>query len=263
MNIGLISDTHLESNSWQDEIDNLLPTNHIDAMLLLGDIAPYWVIVDICIYIQEKIGCHVIFVPGNHDYYSYGINMMEISMIEALWMKEARKNEFVHILINKNIVIGGIDFFGSTWWSGLDESDGLVENYSLFSDFRRIVKKWGIEGDIPLPIRINPHDMREFNAKSIKAFKAWSNKSKASKRVLCTHFPMLECMQNPNFEKSAYFNSQNDDLIKKHKPDYILFGHTHWNIRENVDGIICSSNMYGYSKEVGSIGFEKEFSIKT
>lgn len=171
----------------------------------------------------------------------------------------------VHILINKNVVIDGVDFFGSTWWSSLgndDQFDGFLESSKFMADFRYIVKSLKYE-DHALEIEMHdPYDMRVLNKKSSNAFIRWHKKSNARKKVLCTHFPVSERLTNTNFKPSVYFNSPDDKIIEKHPIDCILFGHTHWNIIKVANGISYCSNMYGYTKEVGNIGFNKDFSIK-
>lgn len=264
MKVGLLSDSHLLSESWLDHIDSMLPSNQVDVMVLLGDIGSHGFIPDVCIYVQEKLKCDVIFVPGNHDYYSYLYYVMTKKSIEQLWRKKTKHNSKIHILIDKSVTINGVDFFGSTWWSGLggdEHAEEFAKVSKSFSDFRFIITSIGYESGYFRTKYFDPDEMIKLNKKAIRAYKKWRINSKSEKRVLCAHFPMLDFMRNPNFKDSYYFNGVDDKVLLAHPPDYILFGHIHWNLESIEKGIYCASNMHGLKGEVGNIGFNKEFLI--
>jgi predicted phosphodiesterase len=262
--IGLISDLHLAPRAWDIAISDMLPASgSVDVMILLGDIGPYNLIPDICRFVQDALECEVLFIPGNHDYYSYGTSIASMSEIQELWVSGLAGESKIHVLIDSSWDYQGLSFFGSTWWSNMGsqvDRELFRLSESAFSDFSYILRGWSSESPPKLRF-LQSMDLPMMNRAAKGDYQKWLMSAGDKKKILCAHFPMLEQLRHPNFQRCVYFLSEDDEYILDRRPDMILFGHTHWNIRAAVHDIPCYSNMYGYSKERGAIGFDQDFVI--
>ena len=262
MKIGLLSDSHVSASNHFNEIMTMLPARGlVDVMVLLVDIAHYGQIFDICKHVKSILDCPVIFVAGNHEYYSYGKLRPSKLEIEALWFSQFSSDPDLHLLLDSDVEMGGISFFGSTWWSNMGsmyDREMFRFNQNFYSDFNFIVRKRNSDDSIVL---LDSMDLPIMNREARLAYSEWFAKSKNFKRVFLAHFPMLESLRHPHFPRSVYFVSEDDEFIIDHKPDLICFGHTHWNMDKRVHGVRCVSNMNGYQNEMGQIGFNKNLVI--
>lgn len=264
MNFGLLSDSHLSPRTWQADLPGMLPERgSVEVMILLGDIGHWSQIPEICITVQQALDCRVIFVPGNHDYYSYGSALHSMPEIVDYWHDKLSGQDQVSVLIDQHVDIGDISFFGSTWWSkmGSDIDRDLFRlDEHNFSDFSYIIRTWLGTGMRKLPAYLQSRDLPLMNSNAKLAYSSWDMNCK-KKKVLCAHFPMFEALRHPHYQRSVYFVSEDDEYMLDRLPDMVLFGHTHWNIREEVHGVPCISNMYGYQNESGAVGFKKDLVI--
>jgi predicted phosphodiesterase len=262
--IGLLSDSHLVPRTWDIALGDMLPVpGSVDVMILLGDIGPHNLIPDICRFVQNELACEVVFVPGNHDYYSYGVNIASMAEIESFWAGELAGESKIHVLIDSSWDYQGLSFFGSTWWSNMgSQVDRELFRLSepAFSDFSYIVRAWSKESK-PKPFLLQSMDLPMMNRAAKSAYQQWLISAGDKKKILCSHFPMLEGLRHPHYQRCVYFLSEDDEYILDRRPDVILFGHTHWNIRAEVHDIPCYSNMHGYSNERGAVGFDQDLII--
>ncbi len=264
MKFGLLSDSHLSPRTWEQDLPAMLPEcGSVEAMILLGDIGHWSQIPAICLLVHGILNCPVIFVPGNHDYYSYGSALRSMSQIVEHWRAGLDGHKDVHVLIDQSVDIGEVSFFGSTWWSRMGtemDRDLFRLNEHNFSDFSYIIRTWLGTGMRMLPAYLETRDLPLMNSAAKLEYSAWQMHTK-KKRVFCAHFPMFEALRHPKFSRNPYFVSEDDEWMLDRLPEMVLFGHTHWNIREAVHGIPCISNMFGYQNEAGLVGFDRELVI--
>lgn len=282
MRIGLISDCHLERPGDYVNVVNLLPEQPVDVFVVAGDATSFDYCFPMCELIHEKLGCDVIFVPGNHEYYSTRMYNSTVKLFNKQWEASFSKHDRLHFLQNNSIEIGGVHFFGTTWWTNFEgAADMTEEDLSYFADFsyihtkRKTAKEITEEknklselfNDDPLFTRlmakkiemtkpITKDQMIKMNKESVRLYKKWYKETEG-KKVLISHFPMLSSLQHPYFEPSGYFVSGDRKVIEKMPPDLLIYGHTHYNIDVNDAGTPCVSNMYGYRSEVGTTKFKK------
>lgn len=266
MDIGLLSDSHLSPRTWSEDLPKMLPkAGSVQVMVLLGDIGHWSQIPDICLFVQEALKCRVIFVPGNHDYYTWGATLRSMAEIVAYWTEKLSEHELISVLIDQHVDIEDISFFGSTWWSKMGteiDRDLFRLDEHNFSDFTYIIRTWLGTGMRRLPAYLESRDLPMLNSSAKIAYSAWQMQSK-KKKVLCAHFPMFEALRHPHYPRSPYFVSEDDYwMLEGRLPDMVLFGHTHWNIRETVHEIPCMSNMFGYQNESGQVGFDQNLIIR-
>jgi len=223
MRIQVVSDLHNEFGVIQKNYDKMIDTP-ADVLVLAGDISTHDGIIPLLKDIQEACDKTVIFVPGNHEYYGTSRKVLDKRF-------KAASNTKLQILLERDIIIGGVVFIGSTgWWDGSGGHLGQTVKHGL-NDFRLI------------------HDVAE-NGDGIW----WGQKAKSfidgklyyyranfpdMKRVVVTHhFPHRRSIARA-FQGSAlnvcFYNAW-EDLIKEYRPELWIHGHTHNGFDYRVKG---------------------------
>ena len=104
MKLNILSDLHLGFGAFET------PQNDADAVILAGDIsrpreAAAWAL---------RLGKPVLYVPGNHEFYDASID-------DALAeLKRLCAGTPVHVLDDKEIVLDGVRFLGTTLWTDFE-----------------------------------------------------------------------------------------------------------------------------------------------
>lgn len=283
MKIGIISDCHLEAEGSIEAVVDMLPSKPVDVFVVAGDATRAKWCTDLCLLIQKRLDCDVLFIPGNHEYYSTYFDRCLMSDLETMWRDQFLAHPRLHYLQNSSVTIGDVSFFGSTWWSNfMGEGDFTDDFIDYYSDFKFILtkefskqemKKKADEIRKRLPDSDLAHylvtqkmntrktmtkdDMIALNRVAVMEYKTWY-KTTPGRKVLVSHFPMLDSLRHTGFSPNPYFVSDNRELIEAYPPDLLIYGHTHWNIDVEDAGTRCVSNMYGYTLEVGRVGFDRE-----
>ena len=134
MNYIVLSDIHLEFGYYK--VPEFPPET---IVILAGDIhvgmRAEEFIVDLC-----KRFAHVIYVPGNHEFYRH-----TLEEVNAFW-KDVEITNF-HYLYNDKILLDGTVILGTTLWTDVGDMDWFtVRNLKQnMTDFR-VIKEFGIEG---------------------------------------------------------------------------------------------------------------------
>lgn len=247
MNIGLISDCHLENPGEVERLIELLPApGSIDVYIAAGDLTSGRNLKRFAEIAVNALDCPVIVVPGNHEYYDTYPMSIDAQAIEDMWRDDLASVRGAHLLINGCVEIDGVSFFGSTWWTNfsLMGTEYIQDQKILHAsqhDFQRIIKR-SSSGTIKF---MTPDDYIEMNLVAKAKFKSWRKSNDKVGRVAICHFPMLADLSNPNFSKSSYHVSSDDNFFMQNKPDLLIFGHTHYNFDTEIHGVRCVSNMYG------------------
>lgn len=224
----LFSDLHLEMRDTFPRIPRVHP-----IVILAGDIGhiesdTFHNFLGYC----SETWDHVIFVPGNREFYSRTRTYAELlKAYETLCDSYAN----VHFLDGHVLEIGHVVFFGATMWSPIDPKwdDGIPRVRS----FQQTLKSWD--------------DMRALGL-FLKKYRTHPNK------IVVTHFPIVrehtchEQYSSQPEEKKRYFSSNwvrffgKDAWVNVVK---ICSGHTHHSFRlNNVHGtnVDVWSNQMGY-----------------
>jgi Icc-related predicted phosphoesterase len=236
MKLQIVSDLHTEfgviDRNYEKMIDTLA-----DVLILAGDVGVFHNIIAYLKKIQEDSGKTVIFVPGNHEYYGTTRQELDVEFRAACTNK-------LQILTERDIVIGGVAFIGSTgWWDGSGGHIGLTVKGAL-NDFKMIrdLEKngdgiwWGqkarsfIDGKLYF-YRHNFPDMK--------------------KVVITHHFPHARSIHR-RFQGSllnACFCNRWEDIIREYQPELWVHGHTHagFDYMEGATRLVC--NPQGYPEE--------------
>ena len=108
MKVKYMSDLHLEFGLLDET-----PDNDVDVLILAGDIN-----------IKQRVGWineqasrfeHVIYVPGNHEYYKSNMDWADDYLEDEL-------DSRVHLLQNCSVLIKGVWFHGTTLWTDYQSS---------------------------------------------------------------------------------------------------------------------------------------------
>lgn len=243
MRIISFSDLHLEFGS-----DIKPPSaNDADVMVLAGDVLSLKKYLPFERYL-ENWKKPVLIVMGNHEYYTR-TPMDEEEKKFTAWLAEDHPN--VHLLLNNEISIGGVNFFGGTMWTDFAGGDEMAMNSAQrqMNDFRLIKTAEGKT--------LGPSDTIIYHETFLKKLKTWLAKDMSGPRVIITHHsPVL----NPNtrYKESPYmyaFNSLDmTDIIRKHRPDLWIYGHTHECDDQTIGKTRIISNQLGYPDKAG--GYE-------
>jgi predicted phosphodiesterase len=130
MRIQIASDLHLEfSPQWR------LPTAAADVLVLAGDIGAR--IAGLRAFAAAAPALHVVYVPGNHEY--YGGDWATV----AAEMRQAAGELGIHLLDADELVLGDVRFLGATLWTDFElyGSDSRAES---MRQARRHVVDYGV-----------------------------------------------------------------------------------------------------------------------
>lgn len=186
---------------------------------------------------------HVIYVPGNHEYYDGEKSKEEIDD----FLKKVIEPHFdnLHILINERIQIKDQWFVGTTLWSSPLKEDG-------FNDFAYIKQQNGLP--------ITKYDYQCWNLNSIGFLK---DNVQEGDVVITHHMPFFTSLLSKHYNfKSKYQSSEIDyhyfgnnsiivdEIIKPLKPKLWVSGHTHESFDVMVDNTRCVCHPCGYPHEM-------------
>ena len=215
MKIAHYSDTHCEfSHNWT------IPANlDADVVVLAGDITTFERIDRLALMLRHWDG-PVVYVPGNHEHYggapmSTGMQTFKKQMAKAL--------PNVHILDNESVVIDGVSFFGGIMWTDLEGiSERTIKAIEMvLTDFFRIHDDDGMLLTAKTFARL--HSM--FRSDLIDWLEITTGP-----RVIVTHHapatdPTTRFLNSPL--NPAFCCTDMTEVIRKYKPDFWVYGHTH------------------------------------
>lgn len=250
MRLRLLSDLHMEGNIFYYEYAGE------DIAILAGDIHTqnrHRFILD-----QIPQNVKVLFVTGNHEYYSGTFEYVN----EFFYDLQSEYTNFT-FLENENIIINDVDFFGGTMFTDFSLYNDVWEAKQFakngIADFHWI-DKLDNNGETR---RWNPQDHIYQHELFKQKLDMWLNNSKAKKKVVISHFvPSVQCI-SPRFVGSRlnpYFTVDMSEF--NGKVDAWLFGHTHDAYDIKIGGTRYVCNPRGYTSEFGSNGFNPNLIIE-
>jgi len=220
--VQVLSDLHLE---FQRKTEFKLEFIQRDVLILAGDVhlgsqAREFVL-------SQLEFSDVLMVLGNHEFYGY-----KMPIIREVWdgpttegiNKEADANGWngrLYVLDNKSVVIGDVTFIGSTLWTDFNGGDAKAMNEAgwCMNDYHKIYGDCGT---------ITPTYTRELHQKAVTFIK--NELLYDGKKVVITHHLPSEQSVSEKYSGDilnyAYY-SDLDELIKTHKPNVWIHGHTH------------------------------------
>lgn len=178
----------------------------------------------------------VILVLGNHEFYNQ--NMMSI---HKRWQEVEYDIPNLHLLLGSRHTICGIDFFGDTMWTDLNQGDIVTKqmvNY-MMNDFKCI--------------RLGEEVNYGYGSKSAPPFTAdqsivlhhyfldkleieLARKTDNPLVVVTHHCPSKKCVDSERYGESelnyAYYSNL-DYLVEHPRIKYWISGHTHTTVRKD------------------------------
>lgn len=242
MQIQLLSDLHLELQEFT------IPDTQADVIVLAGDIHQGAAGVEWAGREGERLGKPIVYIPGNHEYYTAKLSDTEQSL------REAARATGVYFLNNDSVVIENTLFLGTTLWTNYRApAYGSVED--AMAHCKRTMADHSLIycGDR----KFRPEDALSLHEESV----TWLRRELASRPlslptvVITHHAPSLQC-SHPEFGRdltSGAFISDLDDLVAK--ADLWLYGHTHSSFDQLIRGTRVVSNPRGYPYE-RTFGFD-------
>lgn len=231
MKLHVLSDLHLEFSTFEP------PTTDADVVVLAGDVAQgnkgvYWAR-------QTFPNSHIIFVPGNHEY--YGSRRPETLRL----LRVAGTQASVQVLDDDQWILDGVRFLGTTLWTDFEYFGPEMKNIAMeegklrLNDFRII--------DEEDELRFSPARSIELHEKSL----AWLTTKLAEPFdgqtvVITHHLPSVKSVAARFVDTplSACFVSHLDHLFGK--MDLWIHGHTHDNSDYVANGTRVICNPRGY-----------------
>lgn len=222
MKIRLISDTHFEFY----EDTSLFNNYGEDVLVIAGDLAVGHANVLEALSKFKQHNEHVIYVPGNHEYYGSSIKEFDSNL-----------KSFEGFLNPGTLKIKDVTFIGAALWTNFS-SNQFSKMYcgQAINDFRQIK---GFDTDA----------CSKLNTEHTKFLK--EAYSLPGKKVFITHFlPDKHCIA-PQFKGEStindYFANDLGDWISDLSCSTWLFGHSHAKTTTQIGSTSIYAHPYGYN----------------
>lgn len=232
--VRLISDLHYE---FYNRIDKVI--NHVSSIIPRGDEKILILAGDICTARSHDCGerlssvlkifksnwKHVLFIPGNHEYFDCVKANLDIDTADRI-MRKICDQIGVIFLQRDTIVIDNICFAGCTLWSNASKEDLFYTN-----DVGRAFK--------------TPEEFLSCHRRDLEFLK------QQSADVFVTHYlPSYRCIHERflTFMGNACFATDLEDLMKP-PLRYWFHGHTHEAVDETINKVRIIANPHGYPGE--------------
>jgi len=228
MKIAVMSDLHFEFHKdWGFSFISSLDSTNVDVLVLAGDIGASPVM-DTALDELCKKYPQVIFVPGNHDHWSYSPKEVEKQIRQI-----CKRNSNLHWIEQSTVTIDDIRFIGATLW--FPQPSPLMNKFS-YPDFQRIqgFEPW-VYGQ---------------NTASIK----FLDKELQCEDVFVSHFYPFRKSVHPMYEGEPincffYAGHEVESVLRDKRPRLVIHGHTHSSFDYKLDGMRVVCNPFGYVRQ--------------
>jgi predicted phosphodiesterase len=235
MKIHVLSDLHLEHSQRHPPFE--LPPTPADVVVLAGDIDNGTRAIEWAEHtFPDKT---VLYVPGNHEFYG-----SELSETAAALQERARRSQNVHVLDNKELIVDGVRFLGTTLWTdfallGTEPKENIfreARNYVL--DFRKI----RMANDFLTPqqtIGLHQHALLFLHKRLQQPF--------SGQTVIVTHHAPHPGSVHPRWAGNLCNPAFVSDLTRLMGQSRLwIHGHTHDSFDYRVNGTRVLANPMGY-----------------
>jgi hypothetical protein len=232
-----------------------------EVLALLGDIGcpgtANWEDYEKFIELQADNFPHVLILAGNHEYYSGDSGAGSLMTVPAIKQRINRLCDElgnVTFLDRRSVIIDGVRVSGCTLWSDVfPETQDCIEE--AINDYKMIYlpdeKSAGVR-----PIRVS--DTRAWHQEELQWLLDEAKEARRAKQnmlVLTHHAPTFKNTSAPAHAYSPYssaFASALDHLMDYGGSSHTsaihswCYGHTHWQVRQEIGRVTVVSNQYGY-----------------
>lgn len=239
--VALASDLHLDFEDINDEFFEPVA----DVLILAGDI-------------HEERHCksqlfkfwsrcadnfpHVIYIPGNHEYYHGAITKADMQL-----ERELRHFGNVHFLQNGTFQHKGVTFVAATLWTDINKGnpvsrmviDGYMNDWKLI---RQSDKDF---------MRYRPQDSEVYHKRSRRYIENELEKYKEDPVVVATHHaPSCESItprfKNLYHENYAYYTNLEEMMLERQVKTWWVHGHVHYPFDYELGNTRVLCNPRGY-----------------
>lgn len=250
MKIQYISDLHLEF------LQNIPRIEVVgDILVLAGDVGYptmpiFWAFMEE----QSRRFNHIIYVPGNHEYYHTSTaikrnRILSMNEIDELIQSEIHRRGLtnIHFLQNSACIIDGVRFIGATLWSPIPLEDKF-HIVSAMNDYSVIFM--GDRDDAVGLHRLTVDEVNRRFADSSKYIQETLQQQTVKTVVITHHLPsmkMIDVKYAGNKMNAAFASNILHALTVK--PDVWICGHSHSPSKKEIEGVSCVMNPVGYPGE--------------
>lgn len=252
MRLNILSDLHLGFGAMER------PVNDADVVVLAGDIsrpreAVAWAL---------RFDKPVLYVPGNHEFYGGSID----GVLEDL--ERLCKGTQVQILDNRECVVDGVRFLGTTLWTDFELFDDPQQRVAAKTEAQRLMRDFSrIRTREASPGIFTPDDA----ASLFRSHSAWLEgrlaQAHAGPTVVITHHAPTRRSIHPRFAGSllnACFVSDAEHLLRADRVSLWIHGHTHDSFDHEVKGtrVVCNPRGYARNGVNENPVFDPDFTVE-
>ena len=234
MRIQIASDMHLEMRQNQAPAHVFQPVRDRDLLILAGDISTFLGAREFVLGELER--SPVIYVPGNHEYYS----QQDRAYIDGAWRELAAAHPDLHYLVAESVTIGSVRCWGAPWYTDFwgEQRTGHLRAF-----------EWGINDfHYPTHARWRPIDHMAAHAEQTHALRQLAG----ALDVVVTHWPPTMQAIHPRYAGDSfnpYFVNADEELVREIGARLWVSGHTHEAYDYQVGATRCVGNPAGYPHE--------------
>ncbi|MCY3988204.1 MAG: metallophosphoesterase [Gammaproteobacteria bacterium] len=251
MKIQIASDLHLEMRRRHEPpLHDFRPVEGRDVLVLAGDIGTHmnaWPFIE-----RELRRSPVIYVPGNHEYYSWQTR----EYIDNAWRHKARQHPDLHYLVAESVTIGGVRFWGAPWYSDLFGRRDRTYLRSIERAINDFSPQFADSGRWTIARHLDEH------ASQTRLLREQAGRVD----VVITHWPPTRAAVAPRFKDdglNGYFVNDREELVEEIRAQYWISGHVHDAYRTVAGNTRVLGNPAGYPGEaLQSRLFRPDFTIK-
>lgn len=243
MKIGIISDLHVDQNTYEEKtvLEGLIKAikiNKVDLLMIAGDISnDYEISLELLKKIEEKTGVTYIFTPGNHDIWNESHKDKNAWDIYKEYKKNPRNLANGPIEIKEDwVVIGDIGWYDYSFGSNEFTKEEFDEMHIDGRTWQDKIKAVWDRSTI---------DMHKYFYKKIEK---QIHENKGKNIILMTHVVSHKdfTVQNPNrmwkYLNAFLGSSDYGRLVIDNNIKYSIFGHVHYRMEKEIDNskFICN-----------------------
>jgi predicted phosphodiesterase len=252
MKLNVLSDLHLGFEPFER------PLNDADVVVLAGDIARPREAATWALGFDKP----VLYIAGNHEFYGGSIDGA------ATELERLCHGTHVHVLDDREVVIDGVRFLGTTLWTDFDlfgagekKSAAMAEAKRLLRDFSRIT--WSESTGAAF----TPEDCASLFEKHAGWLRARLATPHDGPTVVITHHAPSPRSIHPRFAGSllnACFVSDLESLLGAGRAQLWIHGHTHDSFDYRLEGtrVVCNPRGYARSGVNETPLFDPNFTVE-
>lgn len=234
-----VSDLHLE---YADKIPNIVAKQKYLA--LLGDIGnPRTKKYQNFLKDTSSKFDKIFLISGNHEYWNLHEHEIKLNKneIDCIIYETVSKYNNIIYLNNATVNIDNVQIVGSTLWSNIPQ-DKLEDAKYRMGDCNNIYNN---------NEKIIPEQINELHNECVNYIEKIVNENNDKKVVVLSHHcPSYQYLtEKYKHSNINYAFASNLDYLIKEPICAWLSGHTHGIINKKINGVICSINCQGYSKQ--------------